>query len=543
MQQHSLFRTESSGTTLRDYQAHRAEQAVALLRSGQSVLSVMATGTGKTVVGASIVHAMPGRWLWVAHRIELVKQAKAALERLTGEHVEEETPGKYSSDARIVVASKDTVRTAKRLDRLKSYGRFDGIVFDECHHSPAASYQVIVRAYPGAVCLGLTATPGRMDGAALKLFNARTDPYGIVEASKDAWLVPIVAKRARIKTIDVSGISTTAGDFTPSELRDLLASETNLTAMVAALRDSCGDRPTIAYAVSVDVAQKLAELMGPQARVVHGGTEEMLRAELFRDFGKRYQYLFNVAVATEGTDLPAAACIAMCRPTKSESLFQQMLGRGLRPEPGLTGKDSNVRRDWISNSRKPDCLVLDFVGNTGKHSVATAVDLFTTDKDVRERVVKRLAADETLTIAEVVELETARVAKVRAVREHKAKLKVEKIDTELVDTMLIGMGGEEWSETQDLTSAVQPKQLEMMRKLGIPTKDATTAGEARRLIMDVRKLRGLASPKQLDFLRKHKPSAVTENLQKKTANFLISQLIRGWKGGNKWHYRSNTNTF
>ena len=536
---------EKSALRLRPYQQRIAEQGLSLLAQGKSPLSEAATGTGKTVTAVEVIRQFKGRVLWVAHRIELVRQAKKALEAFLGETIDEESPGLYSSSARIVVASKDTVRTARRLARLSVYGSFDLVVIDECHHSPAKSYQAIVEAFPQALRYGMTATPGRLDKKALKLFDARTDAYGIIEATRDNWLVPIVAKRAKVKTIDVSGITTQAGDFTPGELRELLASEVNLQAMARVMLDECGARPTLAYAVSVDVAKKLAELINRvkpgAARSVDGETSEMVRAALFSEFGQTYQFLFNCEVATEGTDLPVASCIAMCRPTKSDSLFKQMLGRGLRPWPGIDS--ANDRAAWMRDSAKPDCLVLDFVGNTGKHSVATAAWAYTDDQEVIAAVNKGMnegVTDKTgITVAELVEKETARIAKLRAIRstakDKRKTLQIANVTTEMMDVALIGMGGDEWIETQDLTGAITPGQQEEMKRLGIAGTYIETAAEARRVIISVRKLRNLASGKQLDFIRKHAPDKLKPDMTKKHAGFIIDSLIRGWNRHRKFN--------
>lgn len=95
------------------------------------------------------------------------------------------------------------------------------------------------------------------------------------------------------------------------------------------------------------------------------------------------QILANVGVFTEGTDLPNVGVIVMARPTKSRSLFSQMIGRGTRPLPGLVDSlaSAEERRAAIAASAKPSCLVLDFVGNAGKHELVHVADILLGESD------------------------------------------------------------------------------------------------------------------------------------------------------------------
>ena len=522
--------------TPRDYQERITGQAVSFLRAGRSPLTVAATGTGKTFIGAAVVSALKDRRvLWVAHRIELVSQARGALEDLIGERVEAETVGQYSTTSRVVVASRDTVRMPRRLARLAAYAPFDVIVFDECHHTPAQSYQTIAKSQPGAVFYGLTATPGRMDGLGLRLFNERTEPFGIVEATRAGWLVPIRAQRCRVIGIDLSGVHVQAGDFRPAELRAVLASEANLHAMAKLTMESAGARPTLGFDVGVDQANRMTEIMNRYrpgcARSVNGETPAEERRVLFRDFGRVYQFLNNVDVATEGTDLPAAACVSMRRPTMSATVFQQQLGRVLRPEPGIDG--ATDRAAWIARSNKPDALVLDFVGNAGKHSVQTAAAAYTDDVEVQRRVGKRLAAGEEMLVQDVVEEEARKVESLRRVRDDKEKrraaLKVSNIRTEVDEISLIGMGGAEWTVDHGMDDVATPAQVDTLLALGCQARDldGLSRAGARGKILGIRAARSLATPRQLDFI-KSKPSLAHHwgpGLSKKMASRLIGSFI------------------
>jgi type I site-specific restriction endonuclease len=114
------------------------------------------------------------------------------------------------------------------------------------------------------------------------------------------------------------------------------------------------------------------------AEVVHGGTQIDLRREILDRYSRReFQFLFNCMIATEGFDCPSIGVVAIARPTKSRALYAQMIGRGTRPLPGLVDGCSNasLRQESIRASSKPNVLVLDFVGNSGRHKLINVADV------------------------------------------------------------------------------------------------------------------------------------------------------------------------
>ena len=124
--------------------------------------------------------------------------------------------------------------------------------------------------------------------------------------------------------------------------------------MLTARRRSC-----LVFTATVDQAARTAEALreaGWKARHVSGKTPKAKRALLLEAFEDgRIDVLCNAAVLTEGTDLPRASCVVLARPTRSWSLFVQMVGRGLR---------------LFAN--KSEALILDLAGATGDHSLISA---------------------------------------------------------------------------------------------------------------------------------------------------------------------------
>ncbi len=161
-----------------------------------------------------------------------------------------------------------------------------------------------------------------------------------------------------------------------------------------------GERKSLVFASSLAHAERLTEIFNRHkdgcARWVHGGTPKEVRAEIFKDYAEeKFQFLTNVAVATEGFDDPSIQVVVQARPTKSRSLYAQMVGRGTRTIPGIVDRYESPedRKMAIAESRKPVCLVLDFVGNTGKHKLMTTADIL--GGNYSEEVIER--AKQTIT--------------------------------------------------------------------------------------------------------------------------------------------------
>jgi type I site-specific restriction endonuclease len=133
----------------------------------------------------------------------------------------------------------------------------------------------------------------------------------------------------------------------------------------------------------VKQAERLAEIFNrhrpDSAECVFGHTQTDDRAKIFRRFADRgrLQILVNVAVAGEGYDNPNIEAIVCAKPTKSRSRYTQNVGRGLRPLDGILRElnSPEERRMAIAASTKPNCVVLDFVGNSGRHSLMTVADV------------------------------------------------------------------------------------------------------------------------------------------------------------------------
>lgn len=363
--------TEPTGYALRPYQEEAVTQIEEELLKHRGTLVLMATGLGKTQVACEIIRRHAGRCLFIAHRDELIQQAARRVDEFVGGYPEiEKAQDQARSDGNNhVIASIQTISRPGRLERFDPDG-FGLIVVDEVHHATAKSYRKVLDHFASAKILGLTATPDRLDGEALgRVLDSVAYQYEINDAIRDGWLCPIKMRSIHVDSLDFSNVRTVAGDFNQGELDALMALEENLHAVAKPAVECAGERKTLIFTTSVHNAERLAEIVDRytsegKACVVSGKTEKELRRETLRKFHRgEHQFFCNVGIATEGYDEPALACVVMGRPTKSRSLYTQMIGRGTRggPKCAVPGKT--------------DLLVLDFVGNSGKHDIVCTADV------------------------------------------------------------------------------------------------------------------------------------------------------------------------
>jgi superfamily II DNA or RNA helicase len=368
------------GDGARDYQTEAHAAIFRELEVNRSTLLVMATGLGKTHTFGMVARDWPGRVLVLAHRDELVGQARERLEALTGEHVGLEQRQWRSHKERIVVGSTQTVFSDRRLEELESKGGFSLIIVDEAHHYVAKRYRAPLDRFKDAKVLGVTATPDRGDAKALgKIFDSVSYTYDIEDGISGGWLVPIIGETVTRQDIDISGVKASGGDLAIGQLDEAMQRAAEGIAMDTL--KYVPDRQGIVFTPGVKTAHYIAEAMNRErpycCASVDGKTDPDERRQIVKSFqAGNIQYLINCQVFTEGFDAPNCSAIILARPTKSRSLFTQMVGRGTRTLPGIADAQATPeeRRRAILHSGKPNMLVLDFAGNAGKHSLVTVED-------------------------------------------------------------------------------------------------------------------------------------------------------------------------
>lgn len=355
----------------RPYQRELLESVqAALSRAKARVMMQLPTGGGKTVIAGKLLagRLRAGRkGVWLTHRRELAGQSQDRLveggvQAITNTRWSPGTPAS-SIDGGVVILMAQTVsrRTAVG-DVWVNYSKDDLLVIDEAHHATAAGWKRAICQWPGPV-LGMTATPWRLSEKEGfdHLFDELICGPQVAELQECPRFlcraeVFVPADEDRIATGDIGA----TGDFTESGIENANAGhEDIMTARALRFwRIHAQGRPTIAYAVSKQHASNLVAVFNGAdipAALLLGDTEASARQAAHRGFETgEIKVLVNVAVATEGFDLPDAACVLIARPTMSLALYLQMVGRGLRSK---------------TRSKFDNCVVLDLAANSLRHGL------------------------------------------------------------------------------------------------------------------------------------------------------------------------------
>ena len=330
---------------LRDYQIEICEKVNGAFEAHRSVMMQMPTGTGKTVVLASLVKQYLNRdadcsVLIVAHRIELIEQTGTFLNHFGIDYGVIAGGKRPAVLKRVMVASVQTLSKNLDIDLSPSL-----VVIDEAHHALAKTYQMLWAAWPEAKFLGLTATPYRMSGDGFTdLFEVLVDSWSVKQFIADGWLSPYDYYSIRPDSEEQQEIDSLRkrgadGDFQMKELREKLDVRPSIERLFESFERFAFDKKGIIYAIDIAHAEHIAEfyrLQGVKAVAISSKTPAKERAEVIRTFKdeNRIQILVSVDLFSEGFDCPDVEFIQMARPTLSLAKYLQMVGRGLRPCKG-----------------------------------------------------------------------------------------------------------------------------------------------------------------------------------------------------------------
>jgi superfamily II DNA or RNA helicase len=338
---------------LREYQEEALKEIVKALSNGiNKQLIVLPTGSGKTILMAAIAKHLNKMTLILAHREELIQQAFEKFKLYWPEaDIGICKAERDETDHQIVIGSVQSCSKSKRLASLKD-SSFDVLLIDEAHHATAESYQKIINelgfhADQTKLLLGVTATPNRSDNDSLgETFEKITYSRSIATMIKAGYLSPAIGRKI-LTNFSLQNIKIQNGDFSVGDLAEVVNTSERNTFIAEKYKAYASNRKGVAFCVDVAHCKDLAasfEKVGITSKAIWGEMPTDERRNVLEDLRSgRIQVAMSCGVLTEGFDEPSISCIAMARPTKSQSLYIQCIGRGLRLWPG-----------------KQDCLVLDF---------------------------------------------------------------------------------------------------------------------------------------------------------------------------------------
>tara|TARA_R110000772_G_scaffold4094_3_gene14457 strand:+ start:422 stop:1915 length:1494 start_codon:yes stop_codon:yes gene_type:complete len=343
-----------SAPQLRDYQTSLLGSLRDAYRQGyRRILVQAATGSGKTVVASEIIRGCEARGThcaFVAHRREIVHQTSETLDKFGVRHGIV-MAGELPTTKFVQVCSVQTLASWMKRGKIKPFWHGGLLIIDECHRSLAKSYTDLLS--PDTLLIGLSATPARSDGAGLgEIYDCMVQAPTIRQLIADGHLVQ--PKYFAPSAPDLDGIKMQGGDYAQGDL----ASRADRPKLVGDIVENwcrlAEGRKTVVFATNVKHSVHICDAFlaaGINAAHLDGSTTREDREKILSDFRNGIiQVLCNCQVLVEGWDQPDVACCVVARPTKSVSMYLQMVGRVLRPAEGKT-----------------DTLVLDHAGIVHEH--------------------------------------------------------------------------------------------------------------------------------------------------------------------------------
>lgn len=324
-----------SKNTLRPYQNEIITRLNSQWEDGtRRVMIQMPTGTGKTEVFAAIVkkylQSNDDQVLILVHRKELVEQIMERMKKFDISSTRIQAGFKSDATKRVFVGMVQSMK--KRMGVLENVGL---IIIDEAHHSVAKSYVQILRAFPKALQLGVTATPIRLNGEGFRhLFDELLCSYGVKEFMSRGFLSNY--RHIATSYIDLKKLAVgKTREFTEESLMDVMGEETVMANVVQGYFDHANGKKAIVFAVTIIHCHMIAErfkLRGVRAEVISSLTEKEERSKLLELFIQgEIKVLVNVNIFSEGFDCPDIEAVILARPTKSIAMYYQQVGRVLRP--------------------------------------------------------------------------------------------------------------------------------------------------------------------------------------------------------------------
>ena len=275
---------------------------------------------------------------------------------------------------------------------------------------------------------GITATPKRRDKVSIgtKLFPGIALDLPYTKCVDQGWAVPYVQKFIQVESIDFKALKESCKGSVEKwdgEINRILNTEKELAKLCGPMLDLVGERRTLIFSPTVEMAQNVADYINArcevkcsnceqiswhpnmrigdgasckcghlidedaitrsdsQAHCLHGKIPHGQRTEVYRKHKRGgFQFLSVCGLCREGYNDPEVTCVAVFRPVSkaASSLAEQMKGRSCRPLKGCvdglaTGEE---RCEAIAASLKPNALIIDLVGVTGLAECASTVQIY-----------------------------------------------------------------------------------------------------------------------------------------------------------------------
>ena len=385
---------------LRDYQETLTGKILGAWSRVRSVLAVLPTGGGKTVVFSAVIHDHNGASAAIVHRKEIVSQISCALAQLEVKHRVVAPPQVVGmirrkhlkrfgrsfidphADCGVVSVQTLTSRSAATNNELQRWVKQVTLaVYDEGHHYiKSGLWGRAVDMMGRAQLLFVTATPERADGKGLGL-HADGFVDEMVEGPSTRWLMKngylsryrYICPESDLNLDDIP--VTASGDVNTRAMRSRYVESHIVGDVVENYLKYAAGKKAIVFANDVETAteHEAAFLVrGVRAKALSGKTDDGERDKALEqfEFGD-LDVLINVDLFDEGFDVPGVEWVILARVTLSLGKYLQMVGRGLRVvyASGYDLSTVEGRLAAIAAGSKPVAGVIDMVRNYDRHGM------------------------------------------------------------------------------------------------------------------------------------------------------------------------------
>ena len=326
-------------------------------------LITASAGSGKTFLAAfDALNYNPRRLLYIVHEGSILMKSFETFQKVFGS---DHTYGVYNGESKEFDADFVFSTNVTMANSLELFSRttWDYLIIDECHHAAASTYQKILNYFEPQFLLGITATPERMDGEdILGLFDQNV-PYELRlrDAIINGLVVPFKYYGIRDELIEY-GIKETRGHKFIEQFSEDKHVEF-ISRMIEKHRIPGQKLKALAFCRDISHAIRMSQAMDEYYHTAYLTGKNTIgeRIRTYKDLQDDFadlEILFTVDILNEGVDIPGVNMVLFLRPTESQTIFIQQLGRGLRKYEG-----------------KSYVTVLDFIGNDYKRSVQIAFAL------------------------------------------------------------------------------------------------------------------------------------------------------------------------
>lgn len=372
---------------LRDYQKAAVAAVCKAAKQGRRKIVVcQPVGSGKTEVIAELCRI--ARYpLDIIPLVDLMRQHRDRLELRLGERCDIEQGGNYAESVeglrrRVIVASRDSLLSSGRF-KAKAYERVSLVLVDECHVGMTPRMEEMLRWFEdrGATIVGFSATPYKGKGKALRYWPRPEVVYSLLDGINDGYLVGPECFLSEAKSFDLTLVDEEAGEWNKQQLAAVLTAEHFAQEVTSLVLSTYRNEPSVVYACNRRQAELFRDVFdryGARVSLVHCRQDEVERKANMDAFkAGDTKIILNVGILGYGWDFPALRNIYMAAPTRSLSRYEQRLGRGTRPLPGVIHPEMtrDERLAAIAASDKPHFRIFDITDSSRSHQLLNALQV------------------------------------------------------------------------------------------------------------------------------------------------------------------------